>query len=363
MLLWNMLPSITSWTTLTGPWFEIWLLIPTTLLLSACPTEASLADKPHRYRRALGLHGETCYVIITDRKSGSIKVSIRRDKTPPIDFLSSFIANYKPDVPNCVVRFDGGGELGGNTEVHDLFAKAGYDVDVTAPDSSSSIGLAERPHRTIAAAVRTMLYSAGLPLKYWPFALQYYVLIHNCLPHGERADSAFTICTGKRFNVSLLRVFGCRIYALPTKQRDVKLDVHARSGIFLGYRKSMGNALCLDTSTNKVKAARHGAFYEGRSDSDTPPPYVRYLRNPDLKLDLVDLDETVPLDVSLSPFSHVADVTCPFRPQDEHPLGFQVSSCPRFRRAFVADFLRPFGPYNQATARQQLPSIPSGLRC
>ena len=320
---------------------------------TAEPLEASLADKPQRYKRALGLYGETCYVLISDRKSGSLKVSIRRDKTPPFDFLKSFIANYKPNASNCRVRFDGGGELGGNKEIHNLFEAAGYEVEVTAPDSSSSIGLAERPHRTIASAVRTMLYSAGLPLKYWPFALQYFVLIHNCLPHGSRPESAYTMCTGKRFNVSLLRVFGCRLYSLPRKSRDAKLDVHTRSGIFLGYRKSMGNALYIDSASGKVKQTRHMAFDEGMNDSADPPPYVQYLKNPDSSLELVDLDEVEPLDVSLSPFSHVDDVPCTFRPQDEHSLGVQFGSCPRYGRAYAADFLRPFGPHEVSAARRK----------
>ena len=65
-------------------------------------------------------------------------------------------------------RFDGGGELGNCIAVHDLFCQAGYEVEVTAPNSSSEIGQAERPHRTIADGVRTMLFSAGLEPKYWP---------------------------------------------------------------------------------------------------------------------------------------------------------------------------------------------------
>ena len=317
------------------------------------PTAEELSDKPERYKRALGVNGETCYVIITDRKSGAMRISIRRNKEPPLDFLSSFIANYKPNNRQCRVRFDGGGELGGNSEVHDLFRNAGYDVEVTPPNSSNAIGLAERPHRTIAACLRTMLFAAGLELKYWPYALQYYALIHNCLPHGARGDSAYTICTGKRFNASLFRVFGCRIYVLPTADRDVKLDVHARTGIFLGYRDSMRTAVYLDTATGRIKTARHVAFDEGMADVADPPPYVKYLRNPEQPLELVDLERTVPIDVSLSPFSHLDDVQCAFRPQDEHSLGIQFSSCPRFRRAYAADFLRPFGPHDVPAARRK----------
>ena len=112
------------------------------------PIDPAATDKPlsEQFKRLLGFNGETCYVIISDRKSGSIKYSIRRDKTPPIDFFKSFIANYKPSVTGCSVRFDGGGELGGCTEVHNLFSSAGYDVKVTPPKSSSAIGQAERPH-------------------------------------------------------------------------------------------------------------------------------------------------------------------------------------------------------------------------
>ena len=323
------------------------------VLDTTVPTSDDLADKPLRYKRALGLYGETCYVIITDRKSGSIKVSTRRNKEPPTDFLTHFIANYKPSVSNCRVRFDGGGELGGNTTIHELFEKAGYEVEVTPPDTSSAIGLAERPHRTIADGVRTMLHSANLPLKYWPFALHYFVLIHNCLPHGDRDESAYTICTGKRFNMSRFRIFGCRAFALPTMKRDLKLDVHARSGIFLGFRKSLGVALYLDLATNKVKSSRHVAFDEGMSDMSDPPPFVKFLNDPSSHLDWLDLTKEPTLDVSLSPFSQVSDVTCAFRPQDEFSLGVRFDTCPRFRRAFAVDFTRPFGPHAITTARRK----------
>ena len=118
------------------------------------------------------------------------------------------------------------------------------------------------------------LYDAlfGWPaLKYWPFVLQYFVLIYNCLPHGSRTKSAYTICTGKRFNVSLLRVSGCRVYSLPCAAQDAKLDIHARSNILLGYRKLMGNALYIDSATGKVKQMRHLTFDKGMNDSNKLP--------------------------------------------------------------------------------------------
>ena len=140
------------------------------------------------------------------------------------------------------MRFDGGGELGNCTAIHDLFRQAGYEVEVTAPNSSSEIGQAKQPNRAIADGVRTLLFSAELKPKYWPYVLHHFVHISDCLPHGNSTASALELCTGHCPNLSLLHVFGCCVYALPTESQDTKVDVHAQPGIFLGYKKSMQHA-------------------------------------------------------------------------------------------------------------------------
>ena len=117
--------------------------------------------------------------------------------------------------------------------VQDLFTVTGYEVEVTPPDNSSAISQAEHQHHTIANAICSMLFATGLPLKFWPYALPYYFLIHDALPHRACGESAFTIGTGGQPNLSTLCVFGCRIYAIPPGKRDVKLDTHARPGFFL----------------------------------------------------------------------------------------------------------------------------------
>ena len=95
----------------------------------------------------------------------------------------------------------------------------------------------------IVACVCTILFATGHELKYWPFSLRHYVLIYKCLPHSGYGDSAYTICTGKSLNILLFCVFGCCLHALPTADRDVELDVHARSENPLGYHNSLGSAL------------------------------------------------------------------------------------------------------------------------
>ena len=322
------------------------------------PVEDSVAAaKAHaatlRYRRLQGLNGETCYVLITCVYSGACKVSIRRDKTPPLDFFREFLARYGSSAPNRSVRFDLGGELGRNQAVHDLFSDAGYEVEVTTPDSSNEIGAVERPHRTIADAVRTMLHAADLPPKFWPYALRYWLLISDCVPHGSRPASPKYLCTGEIPNLSLLRIFGCRIYALPPTQRDAKVDVHARSGIFLGYQRSMRHAFYYDLESKQVKTSRHVAFDEGMQDLRNPPPFVHQLRGtaPTTQVHLDDV--TRDMQVSLSPFTHVVEHTVPFRPDSPHPLGFQLERCPRYLRAYISAFNRAFGSHSVADANRR----------
>jgi hypothetical protein len=93
---------------------------------------------------------------------------------------------------------------------------AGYIVEATAPDSSHQNGPGERPHRTIADAIRTMLAGAALPNKFWPYAFHHFLRIYNVTVHGNKQASPFELCSGRKPDLSLLRVFGCRVYALPT---------------------------------------------------------------------------------------------------------------------------------------------------
>ena len=307
----------------------------------------------NRCKRLVGVNGETCYCLITDLKTGSWKASIRRDKAPPLDFFQSFISRYAPTCGERTVRFDQGGELGNSTAVRELFEKAGHDVQTTSPDSSSEIGQVERPHRTIGDGARTMLFGAGLPANYWPYALSYFILIANCIARGDRPAPPVTMCTGRRVNLSLLKIFGSRICALPTEKRDAKVDVHARSGIFLGFKRTMRKAYYLDDVTKRVKTARHVAFDEGWNDSLDPPPYVRYLKG-DSDLETVHLDDTTAaMDISLSPFNKTMVVDTPFHPLRGAPLGFQVEQCPKHFRAYVSAFTRAFGPHSKDSSNKK----------
>ena len=65
----------------------------------------------------------------------------------------------------------------------------------------------------------------------------------------------------------------------------------------------MRTAVYRDWATGHIKTARHVAFDKGMANVADLPPYVKYLRNPEQSLELVDLKKSIPIDVSLSHIS------------------------------------------------------------
>ena len=179
--------------------------------------QKSSADSS-RVSRFAGLYGETCYCLITDHHTGMLWGNTFNSKEPPIDFLNRWLVRHGLPKDSMgknglgkYVCFDTGGDLGKSSAVISLFEEAGYQIEPNAPADSSSNGLGERPHRTIKDAMRAMLSGTGLDAKFWPFAFRHFLYLYNLTPHAGRPSSPYTMRTGKKADLSHLRVFGCQV--------------------------------------------------------------------------------------------------------------------------------------------------------
>jgi hypothetical protein len=118
-----------------------------------------------------------------------------------------------------------------------------------------------------------MLAGATLPSKFWPYAFHHFLQIYNITVHGDRTASPFKLGSGCKPDLSLLRVFGCRVYALPARpRRPDKIHSNARTGIFLGFAKTLKTIIYFDTKSETIKTAQHVIFDESMKDLDSPPP-------------------------------------------------------------------------------------------
>ena len=297
-----------------------------------------------RFCHLQGYYGETCYVIITDHKSGTVFGDCFSSKAAPIAFLDNWLRKYglPHNHPNKYVRLDGGGELGRNRKVIELFEKAGYDVERTAPDSSHQNGPGERPHRSIGNALCAILSGAGLEAHFCPFAFHHYLCIYNLVPHAKKLQSPYQICTGKVPDLSFLCVFGCRVYVLPPRpQRPSKLENDPNVGIFLGFSQTVKKIFYYDINSHEVKEGTHVAFDETSFDHQTKTPNAELLsclRSGEDPSIVFDAEVSIPdLDVSLSPFIKTEAFQIPFKPKNANPLGISFANCDKLGRAFIAD--------------------------
>ncbi len=302
---------------------------------------------PERMERLQGLDGQVCYCLIADHFSGTLYGETFRSKAPPIEFVNRWLARHglPHDVPDKYVRFDLGGELGRSPDIVGLFEKAGYSVEPTAPNTSSAIGNVERPHRTIADGIRSMLGGANLPPKFWPYCFSHFLRLYNVTVHGDRTASPYEICTGKKPDLRLLRVWGCRLYALPPRaRRPSKIESDTRVGIFLGFCKTMKHAIYYDVETEVVKTAGHVRFDESMHDLDDKPPNARILASfRSGKSDDLDCSVNFPeFEVYHQPFTSLETITVPldFSSPDKGPLGISFADCPKMHRCFVTAFSR-----------------------
>jgi hypothetical protein len=111
-------------------------------------------------------------------------------------------------------------------------------------------GIAERKNRHIVEITRAMLNEKNLPNHFWAEMVSTAVYIMNQTPtttvHGMTLEEKFT---GKKPDVSHLRVFGCITYVHVPDEKRSKLDPKAEKCIFIGYSLKQKGYRCFNPST------------------------------------------------------------------------------------------------------------------
>lgn len=84
-------------------------------------------------------------------------------------------------------------------------------------------------------SVRTLLYRANLPAKYWSVAAVHAVYLMNRRVHKTIGTKPYEAWYEEKPDLSHLKVFGSRVSVKITGKRQSKLDRHNFTGIFVGY--------------------------------------------------------------------------------------------------------------------------------
>jgi hypothetical protein len=145
------------------------------------------------------------------------------------------------------------------------FEETGVVRERTAPYIHHQNGTSERMNRTILTMIKSMLAQCGAPPRFWDVAFHAALYIRNILPVGPDGITPYEAWTGKRPNISNLRVWGSIVYILTPMDdpKRYKLDMNSRRGVFVGYTIASNQYLAIELSSMKVFRTSNLYWIEG----------------------------------------------------------------------------------------------------
>ena len=101
--------------------------------------------------------------------------------------------------------------------------------ELTTPYNPQQNGVAKRKNRTIMEAINTMIHDQDLPMCLWVEAAMEAVYVHNRLSHSALGfKTPEEMFTGKKPEVSHLKIFGCPVFIHIPKEKRNKLEPSER---------------------------------------------------------------------------------------------------------------------------------------
>ena len=85
-------------------------------------------------------------------------------------------------------------------------------------------------------AVKTMIHDQDLLMHLWAEATRTTIYVHNRLSHSALGFKTLEeMFSGKKPEVSHLKIFGCPVFIHIPKEKRNKLDPSGKKGIFVGH--------------------------------------------------------------------------------------------------------------------------------
>ena len=206
--------------------------------------------------------GKNSYLLIADRATRMIWTYCSNSKAAPVKEVQAILSKFKSANPHRTIRTDQDKALGKSVEFNKMIVDEGFVMEPTGTDNSKQNSRAERPHRDLSQMMRCMLHAAGLGPEYWSHALTQAVYIKNRIPHTALNSTPYQAFTGRRPDLSDMRIFGSRVFARKPGKPKAKLDHHTSKGVFLSFTATSGNVNFIDDASGLIMTGTHVMFDE-----------------------------------------------------------------------------------------------------
>jgi hypothetical protein len=112
-----------------------------------------------------------------------------------------------------------------------------------------------------------MILAQGLELEFWGEAVNTVVYIQNrCPTKALDSKTPQEVWSGRKPDVSHLRVFGCKTFAHVPDEKRTKLESKSMPCVFLGYYEGTKAYRLMCVETKRIIKSRDDVFIEGSKE-------------------------------------------------------------------------------------------------
>ena len=208
--------------------------------------------------------GGKYFLTFIDDKSRWTKVYILKSKSEVFETFREYKAEVENQTGKKIktLRSDNGTEYVNHAMINYLKLH-GIRFEKTVPYTPEQNGVAERSNRTVVEKARCMLEESNLDRSYWAEAVNTAVYLKNRSPTIAVSNvTPEESWTGRKPDVSNLRIFGCKAFAHVPKANRRKLDPKSTECVFVGYCETSKGYRLIDKNTKKLIVSRDVIFFE-----------------------------------------------------------------------------------------------------
>src|SRR3954465_2572553 len=240
------------------------------------------------------LGGNKYGLVIVDDFSRYTWVFFLDDKSKVVDIFKTFTkrAQTEYEVSLKHIRSGNGTELK-DTHIKDFLNAYGFTHEFSAAYTPQQNGVLERKNQTLIEMARTMLAEYKTPIRFWAEAINIAChIINKVYLHKFLKKTSHEIITGKKPNVSYLRVFGAPCY-IRDMNHSSKFAPKAHEVFLLGYASNSHTYRVYNSHIGKVVETVNVRFDETNGsqkehlphDLDEPPldEVIRYMAIGDIR--------------------------------------------------------------------------------
>jgi transposase InsO family protein len=204
-----------------------------------------------------------CLVIVDDYTSFTW-VFFLQEKSQTQETIKGFLRQAQNEFGLRIkkIRSDNGTEFK-NSQIEGFLEDEGIKHEFSSPYTPQQNGVVERKNRTLLDMARTMLDEYKTSDRFWAEAINIACYsINRLYLHRILKKTSYELLTGKKPNVSYLRVFGSKCFILIKRGRKSKFAPKAVEGFLLGYDSNTRAYRVFNKSTRLVEVSCDIVFDE-----------------------------------------------------------------------------------------------------